>query len=104
MADPTDYEPRPIDTTGVTLSPEIVELTELLARSTHDHWAQQRFSQGWTHGPQRDDWHKQHPCLVPYERLPDAEKQYDRTTALESLKAILALGYQIIPPTARTAE
>jgi hypothetical protein len=27
--------------------------------------------------------------------LPDTEKQYDRATAIETLKAIIALGYRI---------
>ena len=88
------YQPAPIDTASVTLTTEIEDLTELLARNTHDIWAQQRLSQGWIYGPQRDD-EAQHPCLVPYEALPDSEKEYDRKAALGTLKGILALGYQI---------
>jgi hypothetical protein len=44
------YEPRPIDTAGVELSREILELTELLARNNHDIWAQKRLAEGWTCG------------------------------------------------------
>jgi hypothetical protein len=51
--------------------------------------------QGWRHGPACDDVAKTHPDLVPYEDLPESEKQYDRTTAVETLKAIVALGYRI---------
>jgi ryanodine receptor 2 len=89
------YEPQPIDSSQVKLSNEILELTELLARNAHDHWAQQRMSEGWKYGPKRDDARKEHPCLVPYEQLPDSEKEYDRKTAMETLKAITALGYMI---------
>ena len=39
---------------------------------------------------------KRIPPLVPYKELPESEKEYDRSTATETLKAILALGYQII--------
>ena len=46
-------------------------------------------------GPRRDDKAKNHPCLVPYALLPEEEKEYDRQTALETLKTILALGYRI---------
>lgn len=35
---------------------------------------------------------KQHPCLIPYEELPEVEKAYDRDTALGTLKLISKLG------------
>ena len=90
------YTPNPIDASNVVLPPEIVELTEKLAESTHDHWAKNRFNDGWTYGPQRDDAKKKHPCLIPYADLPESEKQYDRDTAMETLKAVYALGYRIV--------
>lgn len=89
------YDPAPINTDAVTLSADLIALTEKLAEHTHDIWAMQRISQGWTHGTARDDTNKKHPCLVPYADLPDSEKEYDRKTALGTLKAILALGYDI---------
>lgn len=92
------YEPKPIDTTGITLSPDILALTERLAENTHEVWAQTRLAQGWTYGPARDDANKKHPCLIPYADLPESEKLHDRNTAMEALKAILALGYTISKP------
>jgi hypothetical protein len=89
------YEPRPIDTSAVELSQELLELTEKLAESTHDHWARRRMAEGWTWGATRDDVAKQHPDLVPYGELSDSEKQYDRETAMQTLKAIIALGWRI---------
>ncbi len=89
------YNPEPIPTGGVSLSPEVLQLTERLAKNTHDTWARQRLADGWKYGPRRDDAAKEHPCLVPYEDLPESEKQYDRCTALETLKAVLVLGYRI---------
>jgi hypothetical protein len=91
-----DYEPKPIDTAAVTLTDEIEELTELLAKNAHDVWARQRLSEGWTYGPERLDQAKHHPCLVPYEQLPESEKEYDRKAAMETLKAIVALGYRML--------
>ena len=41
---------------------------------------------------------KTHPDLVPYRELSEGEKRYDRTSSSETLKAILALGYEIGPP------
>jgi len=93
-----DYKPKPIDTSEVKLSDEILDLTELLAENTHDVWAQQRISDGWKWGVKRDDAGKEHPNLVPYEELTEPEKDYDRKMVILTLKAILALGYRIEKP------
>ena len=92
------YEPVVIDTSDVRLSDNILDLTERLARNAHAIWARQRLIDGWKYGPRRDDARKEHPCLVAYDQLPDSEKQYDRNAAMETLKAIVALGYRIEAP------
>lgn len=91
------YLPEPIDTSAVSLNPALMQLAELLAKNAHDVWAQERLAQGWKYGPCRRDDTKEHPCLVPYEQLPESEKVYDRNTAMETLKAVCALGYTIFP-------
>lgn len=91
------YTPHPIDTGSVELPAELLALTEKLAENTHDIWAAGRLRDGWQYGPERNDEKKTNPTLVPYDRLPESEKQYDRNTALETLKVILKLGFQIIP-------
>lgn len=91
------YQPCPIRTAGVELPAELLPLTERLAANAHDLWAAQRLAQGWRFGSQRDDTQKLHPCLVPYADLPESEKEYDRIAALGTLKAILKLGYRIVP-------
>ena len=92
------YQPKPIDVSGVVLPPELEALTERLAENAHDVWAAQRIADGWTWGPKRDDARKKHPDLVPYADLPDGEKEYDRKTAMLTLKAIAALGYRMVTP------
>ncbi|MFC1537688.1 TRAFs-binding domain-containing protein, partial [Gemmatimonadota bacterium] len=92
------YKPESIDTTRVKLSDKLCDLVELLARNTHDTWAQHRLAEGWRYGPKRNDDRKEHPCLVPYDELPESEKEVDRRTALETAKALLALGYKIESP------
>lgn len=89
------YEPKPIDTNDIVLSEELLALTEKLAENTHDVWALGRIGQGWKYGEKRDDVKKETPCLVPYNELPESEKEYDRNTALETLKLIVKLGYTI---------
>ena len=89
------YTPRPINTSKITLPDDLLALTERLAENSHDIWARLRLEQGWTYGPKRDDAQKRHPDLIPYAELPDSEKQYDRNAAMETLRAIIALGYRI---------
>lgn len=91
----SDYTPRTIDTSHVHLSPDLEGLVEKLAENNHDHWALQRIAEGWRYGANRDDKKKEHPDLVPYEKLSESEREYDRKTVLEALKAIVALGYQV---------
>jgi hypothetical protein len=96
-----DYQPKPIDTGAVVLGPDVEELVERLAESIHDNWALRRISEGWRYGPGRDDAKKLHPDLVPYGNLEESEKEYDRTTVRETVKGILALGFEIRPKNAR---
>jgi hypothetical protein len=92
------YDPNPINTTAVKLPDDLVALTERLAENAHDLWAEQRLRDGWRHGPRRDDGRKEHPGLVPYADLDESEREYDRRNAMETLKAIVALGYRIAGP------
>ena len=91
------YRPDPISTDHVGLTKPILELTEKLAQNAHEIWARGRITEGWRYGPKRDDVKKEHPDLVPYEELPDSEKEYDRAAVMQTLKALVALGYQINP-------
>ena len=92
------YTPNPINTRDVIVPVELTLLSEYLAENTHEVWAEGRVKDGWTYGEKRDDAAKKHPCLIPYRELPDSEKQYDRDTALETIKLILKLGYKITTP------
>ena len=90
------YVPKPIDTSGVVLPAGLEELTERIAENVHENWSAGRIRDGWTYGPVRDDRKRETPCLVPYEELSEEEKAFDRTTAMETLKLIVALGYRVI--------
>ena len=86
------YNPKPIDTSEVILPDELIALTEKLAENVHDVWAAGRISEGWTYGTEKNTEKKITPALVPYSALPKSEKDYDRNTALETLKLIVKLG------------
>ena len=89
------YEPKPMDLQDVKLPQSLEELMEQIAENVHENWAKSRMGQGWVLGPERSDVDKTHPCLIPYDELPEVEKDYDRQTATQTLKLILALGYSI---------
>lgn len=90
-----DYTPKPIDTSAVSLPVELEPLVEQMAKNVHEVWAQKRIEEGWKYGEKRDEELRLHPCLVSYEQLPEIEKEYDRSTALETLKLIIKLGFTI---------
>ena len=91
----TDYIPQPENIEHIQLPEELNLLVEAIAENVHEVWAKSRMEQGWTLGPERDDQLKQHPCLVSYAELSKEEKDYDRNTAMNTLKLIEKLGFKI---------
>ncbi len=91
----SEYKPQPIVLSQVELPAELQDLTEQMARNVHEVWAETRVKQGWRYGAERNDERMEHPCLVPYDELPESEREYDRNTSVETLKLILSLGFKI---------
>lgn len=90
------YTPHPVDLGDIELTPQLEQLREAIAENAHEVWAVGRIKEGWTYGPKRDDKLKTHPDLVPYSELPDSEKQYDRETAMNTIKLLVKLGYDLV--------
>ena len=80
----------------IVITEDIKQLIEIIPEQVHITWMEGRIKDGWTYGPERNDTKKQTPCLVPYDELPEEEKEYDRNTALATIKCILKEGYKII--------
>lgn len=89
------YKPKPIDTSDVIIPEDLLPLVEQIAKNVHEVWASNRIKEGWTYGENRDSEKKTTPCLVPYEELPEIEKEYDRNTAIETIKLAIKLGFKI---------
>ncbi|MBR2860358.1 MAG: Ryanodine receptor Ryr [Clostridia bacterium] len=89
------YKPEPADTSSIKMPDELLLLKEEIAKNVHEVWAEGRIKEGWRFGTVRNDDKKETPCLVPYEELPEEEKEYDRNTAMETIKLIIKLGYEI---------
>ena len=90
------YIPKPIDLSDVELTEDLNELREAIAENAHEIWAENRQAEGWSYGPQRDDQLKQTPDMVPYSKLPESEKEYDREMAMKTIKLLKKLGYDLI--------
>ena len=88
----SDYIPAPIDVSDIQLPSELCELAEIIAKNVHEVWAAGRLAEGWKYGPERNDALRTHPGLVPYEELSETEKDYDRRTAMGTLKLIQKIG------------
>ena len=90
-----EYRPNPVDLTKVELSQKLQEDIEKIARNIHETWGMERQKQGWSYGEIHDAEQKKHPCMIPYEDLPESEKDIDRATVEQTIKMLLFMGYTI---------
>lgn len=95
ISDGEEYEPHPIDLSDVEISDDLIELREAIAENAHEVWAYNRKQEGWTYGPERDDAKKLHPDMIAYNRLPESEKLYDREMAMNTIKLLRKLGWEL---------
>jgi RyR domain len=51
---------------------------ERTPEQNHQGWYERLIADGWRHGPIKDEAAKTHPDLVPFDQLPEHEKQKDR--------------------------
>ena len=75
--------------------PELKGDLEAIAKEVHDSWMRQRKKEGWSYGKRRCESRKKTPRMVDYEELPESEKEVDRATALETVSALLKIGYTV---------
>ncbi|MBI4870943.1 MAG: SUMF1/EgtB/PvdO family nonheme iron enzyme, partial [Candidatus Riflebacteria bacterium] len=86
------FQPARNDGHGAGLDAHEVEE---LAVAEHKRWWRAKLAQGWMYGPVKDVIEKRHPCMVPWEQLPDDMKERDRESA-RGLPALLRrAGYEL---------
>ena len=95
LNDDVAYVPNPVDTSTIQLQPFVENIRDKLAENIHEMWAVTKIETGWAFGEVRDDMEMYHPCLTQFQNLPMAEKRYNIQLALQTLRTIVALGYQI---------
>lgn len=45
---------------------------------SHNSWLKEKVETGWVYGPVKDAEKKEHPCMVPYNELPEAQQFKDK--------------------------
>ncbi len=45
--------------------------------ASHNNWLEKKKMDGWKYGPVKDAVKKEHPCCVPYEELPNGNREKD---------------------------
>lgn len=98
------YNPVVADEAEPALPQELIRLRETLAEHVHDVWAAGRLKEGWRYGPVHDEKARTHPDLVPYDALPETEKEYDRRTAAAVIRCMLTHGYRVEKETEELRE
>jgi hypothetical protein len=74
--------------------PEDDEVT-LMSRIEHEHWCQEKTAAGWSYGPEKDPKEKTNPSILPWDELPDSEKDKNKNF-IRGLPWLLArAGFQI---------
>lgn len=60
-------------------------------QESHESWMKQKVEDGWKYGEVKDPEKKEHPCMVPYDDLPEEQKIKDSlfTMSVEALKPLL---------------
>jgi hypothetical protein len=65
------------------------EEIEFLAKEEHLRWMQEKIHSGYRYGLARNNEAREHPSMVPWEKLSESEKEKDRN-AVRTIPAILA--------------
>ena len=79
------------------ISARLEQNMEVLAAAEHDGWMEERRLSGWSYGAERDNIARKHPLLVPYDALPDSEKEKDRQTVRSYPSYARLAGLRIVP-------
>ena len=70
---------------------------EHLARLEHDRWMAERLLDGWTYAPgPKDLRRKRTPWLIPWEDMPEEQRDYDRNTVHNLPRFLAQAGLRIV--------
>ncbi|KAJ7989095.1 hypothetical protein DPEC_G00315980 [Dallia pectoralis] len=90
-----NFEPKPISTANIALPEKLENVANKYAEHCHDKWSAEKVTSGWKYGDCVDDKIKTHPQLRTYKGLTEKEKEIYRWPVRETLKSMLAVGWNI---------
>ncbi|KAJ8393523.1 hypothetical protein AAFF_G00059960 [Aldrovandia affinis] len=90
-----NFDPKPISTANISLPEKLDDVANKYAEHSHDKWSSDKIDLGWNFGESLDDNEKTHPLLKPYSSLTEKERETYRWPVKESLKSMLAMGWNI---------
>lgn len=50
---------------------------EATPANSHENWLTEKVAAGWKYGPDKDPLKKEHPCMKPYDDLPQEQRTKD---------------------------
>ena len=72
------------------------EALEELAEHEHERFVRAKQAEGWTYGERRDDECRTSPTLVPWEELPEGEREKDRAQVRAIPRILARAGYTAV--------
>ncbi|XP_051500982.1 ryanodine receptor 3 [Myxocyprinus asiaticus] len=90
-----NFDPQPISTANISLPEKLDYIANKYAEHSHEKWSSEKITLGWTAGDKVDDKAKTHPLLKPYKTLSEKERETYRYPVKETLKSMLAMGWNI---------
>jgi hypothetical protein len=71
------------------------EETLIMAKQEHERWVKEKIEDGWQYAPVRNNEHKYHPNLVPWEKLTPEEQEWDKEPCNNIIPILRELGYGV---------
>ncbi|MBI2837267.1 MAG: ATPase [Acidobacteria bacterium] len=69
---------------------------DLLSKMEHDRWMQAKIGAGWSYSSDTNKANKQHEALLPWEQLPEGQKERDRFLVRDIPRILAKAGYAVL--------
>lgn len=56
---------------------DLIKDPSLSPEEMHERWCRHKLAEGWKYGPEKNVDKKEHPCMVPFDHLPEEQRVKD---------------------------